>query len=280
MNLHTTLQFAIVIAAPLLAPSAAGDEAAGEARLLPAGAAVEGADAGVQLELGDGWKTYWRTPGDSGVPPTFDWSGSGNLANAEILWPAPKRFHDSGMTFFGYADRVVFPVRIVARDPQRPVDLDLRVSFGVCKDICLPRSARLKLTIDPRAKDAQGAHDALIATHLARVPRPDDGGSAPRIVKAVIAHGGSGAVLRADIDTGGRSGVYLFAEADGMALGPSEPTATPADGVQRFEAKLSEEDAARLDGKSVVFTITSADGAREVSQPVSRESAVSGGRTP
>ena len=60
-----------------------------------------------------GWKTYWRMPGDAGIPPQFDWSGSQNVKSVEVLWPAPQRFIDSGGETVGYKDRVVFPLRIV-----------------------------------------------------------------------------------------------------------------------------------------------------------------------
>ena len=51
--------------------------------------------AGVQLRMDSGWKTYWKNPGDSGVPPSFDWAGSKNLKQAELLYPAPHSFADA-----------------------------------------------------------------------------------------------------------------------------------------------------------------------------------------
>ena len=72
--------------------------------------------AGVQIRLEPGWKTYWRMPGDFGVPPTFDWSGSKNLRSAEVLYPAPHRFTDASGTAIGYEDEVVFPVMVT---PER-----------------------------------------------------------------------------------------------------------------------------------------------------------------
>src|SRR5215213_8372431 len=58
--------------------------------------------AGLQIKLGPGWKTYWRYPGDSGVPPRFDFSRSENLGELSVLWPAPHRFTDDGGTSIGY----------------------------------------------------------------------------------------------------------------------------------------------------------------------------------
>src|SRR5436309_312013 len=73
--------------------------------------------AGVELQLPEGWKTYWRTPGDAGgVPPTFDWSKSDNLASVKVLYPAPKRFSDRAGDTVGYKGTVVFPVEVIPKD--------------------------------------------------------------------------------------------------------------------------------------------------------------------
>ncbi|MGZ5914086.1 MAG: protein-disulfide reductase DsbD domain-containing protein, partial [Hyphomicrobium sp.] len=98
--------------------------------------------AGVEVEMPEGWKTYWRTPGDAGgVPPSFDWSKSENLAAATVLYPAPKRFSDRAGDTVGYKGTVVFPVRLTAKDPGKPIDLRLSLEYGVCKEICIPAEA-------------------------------------------------------------------------------------------------------------------------------------------
>ncbi|MGB3141534.1 MAG: protein-disulfide reductase DsbD domain-containing protein, partial [Aestuariivirga sp.] len=66
--------------------------------------------AGILAELEPEWKTYWRMPGDSGIPPQFDWAGSQNSAAIEVGFPVPRRFNDEGGETIGYHDRVVFPV--------------------------------------------------------------------------------------------------------------------------------------------------------------------------
>jgi len=115
-----------------------------------------------------GWKTYWRYPGDAGVPPRFDWSGSENLASAEVRWPAPTRFVDeSGTKSIGYTDDVVFPVAVRAADPARPVKLKLKVAFAVCDKLCIPADAELTLSIQPDATDPVD----LLTRAEARVPR-------------------------------------------------------------------------------------------------------------
>ena len=111
--------------------------------------------AAVELELAPGWKTYWRSPGDAGIPPTFDWSGSENVKSVRLHWPTPEVFEANGMQTIGYHERLVLPVEITPKDPSRPMRLSVVMALGVCDEICLP--ATLELTSDlakPGAPDA------------------------------------------------------------------------------------------------------------------------------
>src|SRR3974390_586917 len=68
---------------------------------------------GIAFQLKPGWHTYWRTPGDSGVPPRFDFSKSDNVEAVTVLWPAPKKFDDgAGGVSLGYPAQVGLPLRI------------------------------------------------------------------------------------------------------------------------------------------------------------------------
>src|ERR1700750_276595 len=79
---------------------------------------------GIAIQLQPGWKTYWRTPGDSGVPPRFDFSKSENIEAVTVLWPAPRKFDDgAGGVSLRYSDQVVLPLRIVAKSVDKPVTL-------------------------------------------------------------------------------------------------------------------------------------------------------------
>lgn len=121
--------------------------------------------AGLELRLAPGWKTYWRAPGDGGIPPSFDWSGSENLASARVLWPQPQVFHLNGLRSIGYVGDVVLPVEVTPRDPSRPVRLRAAVDLGVCRDVCVPA----ELTLDARL-DGAGAADPAIRAALADRP--------------------------------------------------------------------------------------------------------------
>mgnify|MGYP000492361752 CR=1 FL=1 len=129
--------------------------------------------AGLEMTMDPGWHTYWRHPGDSGIAPTFDWSKSQNVAEIEVLWPAPLRFDQPGDMTIGYKDRIVWPVLVRPTDPAKPVMLRLSMHYGVCSDICIPGRVDLHLTM---SDEATSENDHLIRQFLTRVPsEPDDG---------------------------------------------------------------------------------------------------------
>lgn len=125
--------------------------------------------AGLVIDVAPEWKTYWRSPGAAGVPPQFDWTGSGNLLSAEVLWPRPTYFESFGLTTIGYSGQVVFPLRLVPAVPGQPIELALDLSVGVCREICVLEQTRLDLRIDASAPE-EGT--ARIAAAEATVPRP------------------------------------------------------------------------------------------------------------
>src|SRR4249919_1953318 len=118
---------------------------------------------GVSIQLQPGWKTYWRTPGDSGVPPRFDFSKSDNVEAVTVLWPAPKKFDDgAGGTALGYKQQVVLPLRIVAKNADKPVTLRANINYAVCDKICIPVEANAELGFTSVASTEDGAlSDAL-----------------------------------------------------------------------------------------------------------------------
>lgn len=135
-----------------------------ETRLLAGRAADDVKDtyAGVQIVMPKGWKTYWRTPGDAGgIPPEFDWSKSKNLESATALFPAPTQMTDKSGTTYGYKDSVVFPIRLIAKEASKPIELTGTVTYGVCNDICVPAEAELSLTVPPELPLSQAIADAL-----------------------------------------------------------------------------------------------------------------------
>jgi DsbC/DsbD-like thiol-disulfide interchange protein len=119
----------------------------------------------LRLDLAEGWKTYWRAPGEAGIPPQFDWSGSDNVASVRVHWPTPEVFHLNGMRTIGYKHHLVLPLEITPRDASRPIHLSASIDMGVCRDICGPGSLRLGADL-PQG----GTPDAAIRAALADGP--------------------------------------------------------------------------------------------------------------
>ncbi len=94
--------------------------------------------AGLQVRLAPGWKTYWRAPGDGGIPPRFGWQGSENLAGAAFHWPTPEVSHQNDMRSIVYTDVVVLPVELSLTDKTAPARMRGQLQIGVCEDICVP----------------------------------------------------------------------------------------------------------------------------------------------
>jgi DsbC/DsbD-like thiol-disulfide interchange protein len=188
----------LAIAATAVTGAWADELAHSEVSLLQGEFAADTWSAGVKIDLAEGWKTYWRMPGEAGIAPYFDWTRSRNVADVELRWPAPGRYHDASGETIGYANRVVFPVTVQPEDPSRPVELDLHLSYAVCKDLCVPAQVELNIVLSGTpAMSSAGA--ALIRQFDGQVPqreaagvaianaRLDESGGAPRL--AVVLSG-------------------------------------------------------------------------------------------
>lgn len=211
---------------PVAVPARAGDMSSWSspegtaARLIAGGTQGDALLGGVEIRLPPGLKTYWRYPGDSGVPPHFDWSGSQNVEVVEVLWPAPARFDDGGSYSIGYKHDVVLPLRITPKDHAQPVELKLNLDFAVCGKICQPANAALDLALPP---GGAGTPSAALAQALARVPRPAPlgGTGEPGIAAAELQHSADTPAIRIVADVGNAATADLFVE------GPNEDWALP-----------------------------------------------------
>lgn len=193
--------------------------------------------AGVEIRLAPGWKTYWRYPGDSGVPPHFDFDKSENLKSVQVAWPAPQRFTDADGSFIGYRDNVLFPLSIEPKDAGKPVVLRLTLDYAICEKVCIPVQARGELTIKGGANA-----DSIIAKAEQAVPRAQPlGADAKLSVKAVHRDDGAKpARVLVDIAAPDGSPVMVFAEgptADWALPVPDKVEGAPA-GLQRFAFAL------------------------------------------
>ena len=186
--------FAAALVAPVLAPARAQTVQAeagasawspapkSRARLVSAGPPANGVyTVGVEIALDGNALTYWRNPGDAGVPPEFDFASSTNLASATVAYPAPERHDEDGSEVFGWRRSVIFPVAVRPAKPDQPVTLDLALRYAACEKICIPSEGQMRLTLAP----SQGATSqaARIAQWAALTPRPAAGAASFEIQK-------------------------------------------------------------------------------------------------
>ena len=140
----------IQAAAAAASPWARTDQSAVRLISPASGAGLSGTvRLGLQFLLKPGWKIYWRSPGDAGVPPAIDWTGSRNLQGAAIRWPLPERFTIFGLTTLVYGKQVVLPLDIRLKTPGQALALRAHVTYLACEKICIPYDARLVLDLAP-----------------------------------------------------------------------------------------------------------------------------------
>lgn len=154
---------------PLLAGAAMANPYAENitARLLPGWRQADGRHvAGLELRLAEGWKTYWRAPGEAGVPPVFTWGNSDNLSRATVVWPQPEVFDQNGFRSIGYSDRVVLPLVLTPQSADVPITLRGDIMLGICDTVCVPVEMRLSGVLTPNG----GRRDPAIAAALASRP--------------------------------------------------------------------------------------------------------------
>lgn len=284
----------IALAAGLLigaAPAPAADAAAsawavtehGRVRLISAGVSTGGSahvSLGLEFRLRQGWKIYWRSPGDAGYPPQIDWTGSENLAAAALLWPAPQRFTVLGFETVGYDTPQVLPIAATLERPGAPVALQARVDFLTCAQLCVPYTIDLALAL-PAGAAGESAHAAAIADALARVPARGEE-SAVRIETAAVETTTAKTVLRLEA-----SASQPFRAPDAFIEGPADlafaaPQVSLTDGSRRAVLRVpvagipldGTEAAARL--AATPLTVTLVDGDRAVEQTIT----VSAGHPP
>lgn len=256
------LAFLLLLVSPATqaAESAWAEQEMARARLISATDAVGQQQAlafGLQIELGADWKTYWRSPGDAGVPPTLDWSRSTNVAAVDFHWPAPIRFTLFGLDTFGYEEQVVFPLTVTPERVGEPVMLDALVTYMVCEEVCIPLEERLALTL-PAGPAQPGASAYPIESFRARVP-----GDGSAVGLALGEARLSGTLDRPVLELSADSRI-AFADPDLIVEGPAgyffrQPTVTlSADGKRvdlRLEANLGPQVNQPLEGAPLTLTL-------------------------
>jgi DsbC/DsbD-like thiol-disulfide interchange protein len=134
--------------------------------------------AGLYVELDKGWKTYWRNPGEAGIPPAIT-AEAANLDSMRIDFPLPKRFIDETGESIAFHEEVLFPLYLKPKDASIPFDVKFSAFFGVCEQVCTPAKIDAALKFSP---NGSGEDTALISTWQAKVPKLATIVSEPRIV--------------------------------------------------------------------------------------------------
>ena len=206
--------------------------------------------AGVELKLAPGWKTYWRYPGDSGVPPRFDFSQSSNVKSVDVQWPLPHRFADGSGHSIGYRDAVIFPLSVVPEDKSKPVTLRLKLDYAICEKLCVPVDAKAELGLS----DGVSSQDTALTAAAARVPKPAalNEGTALAINSVRRESAGKLPKIVVDVTAPENSTVDLFAE--GPSPDWSLPLPAPVPGAPAGKRRFAFE----LDGLPPGATATGA----------------------
>jgi DsbC/DsbD-like thiol-disulfide interchange protein len=217
---------------------------------------------GIAIQLQPGWHTYWRTPGDSGVPPRFDFSKSENVEAVTVMWPAPMKFDDgAGGTSLGYVQQVVLPLRIVAKNADKPLTLRAEINYAVCEKLCIPVDASAELAFASVASTEDGALSAALDT----VPKPATIGDPNPLTIRDVKRDGKSSVL-VDVTAPETTDLSLFVE------GPTPDWALPVPkllehsppGVKRFSFELDGlPPGANADGAALKLTLVGGERAFE-----------------
>jgi thiol:disulfide interchange protein len=131
----------------------------------------------LHLDIAPGWHTYWRNPGDSGLPTEIAWTLPAGFSAGDIVWPVPERFVVNGLGNYGYRDAVdlLIPIAVSQQvKPRETAPLGAAASWLVCSDICIPGEAKLSLALPvataPSARDP--AVNDLFAAARSHLPKP------------------------------------------------------------------------------------------------------------
>lgn len=216
--------------------------------------------AGIEIRLAPGWKTYWRYPGDSGIPPRFDFSQSKNVKSVTVRYPAPHRLTDESGTSIGYKGGVVFPLDIVPQNAAQPVMLAVKADYAVCEKICIPAEGKAELSVTGKP----GTQDGWLKQHDDLVPVAAKIGAAePLAVRAVTRED-----KRILVDVAAPGAIDLFAE--GPAADWALPVPAPIEGAPAGQQRFAFE----LDGlppntkpDGAILTLTAVSGGQAIEVP-------------
>lgn len=106
--------------------------------------------AAINIQMEEGWKTYWRVPGVGGIPPLFNWGESKNIKNISQIWPTPNIYNEFGTRTIGYKEKLILPLQIQPIDQNKTMYLSATIDFGICADVCVPIQTKVEAELPKR----------------------------------------------------------------------------------------------------------------------------------
>jgi thiol:disulfide interchange protein DsbD len=124
---------------------------------------------GLQLRMAPHWHTYWKNPGDSGLPTKIQWVLPEGWKAGEIQWPYPKPLPIGPLVNYGYEDEVVLLTELTPpANASRPASIKARAEWLVCKDVCIPEKGELDLAMPVSAQEGAREPSGQIAIDRSR----------------------------------------------------------------------------------------------------------------
>ncbi len=220
--------------------------------------------AGIEIVLAPGWKTYWRAPGDAGIPPQLDLSGSSNVAGMAMHWPVPEVFWENGLRSIGYGGAVVLPLELTPALAGQEIGLVGQLSIGVCEKICVP------VTLDIAARlPVAGGRDGTLAGALAQRPLTgaEAGVASARCRVDPPAEAGASAQLTAEIEMPSAGGTeHVVFEPSDPSIWVAEPVTARSGNTLRAATEIVPRpgDPLAMDRSGLVITILGSERAVEI----------------
>jgi DsbC/DsbD-like thiol-disulfide interchange protein len=222
--------------------------------------------AGIEIRLDPGWKTYWRYPGDSGVPPTFNFAGSENVKSVSVRWPAPQQFSDGGDDqSLGYSGDVIMPLEVMPKDATRAASLHVALHYAICGNLCVPAAAELELTLTGKGTEEAALKKAELAVPKRMALGVADDGLAIRSVRREAAPGHDRVIVSVAAPDGAPVRLYVEGPTPEWAL-PIPQQIGPAAPERRFGFTLDGLPPGAT-AKNVTLIFTAISGATAIEVP-------------
>lgn len=216
----------------------------------------------IEIRLEPGWKTYWRTPGEGGLRPIFDFTGSWNIEDVEVGFPPPRRYDDGFAVANVYEGTVLLPLTMTIPEPTAPGTLRMTMDIGVCDVVCIPIRIEAEVIIPPGLVDQIAL--ALVAEAQALVPKPAHAGFG---VTDVAIQGTDGRMVdlavRATLPQAFGAELFVEAPESWIPFVPHNVEATGAEAVFQFRL---ERPAADTPTTGVRLRLTTVSGREAVEQ--------------